>query len=63
MKKKPYQRNAGEFEIRILPDGRVVMVAPDEDLMDMAKSLEPMNEQLSVKDKEQNVEIRNESES
>ncbi len=63
MKKKPYQRKAGEFEIRILPDGKVVMVAPDEELMDMAKLLEPTNEQLSVKDKEQNVETRNEPES
>ena len=63
MMKKPYQRNAGEFEIRILPDGKVVMVAPDEELMDMAKLLDPANEKLSAEDKEQNVETTNESES
>ena len=62
MKNKPYQRKKGEFEIRILPDGKVVMVAPDAELMDMAESLQPMNEKLSSKDREQNVEIRNETE-
>lgn len=60
MTQKPYQRNAGEFEIRILPDGRVVMVAPDQTLMEVAQALDPINEQLSVTDREQNVENRTE---
>jgi len=43
MEKKPYQRKVGEFEIRILPDGRLVFVAPDEDLAKVAEKLEPTN--------------------
>ena len=38
--KKPYQRKVGDFEIRILPDGRVVFVAPDEQLADVAEALQ-----------------------
>lgn len=38
--KQPYQRKVGDFEIRILPDGRVVFVAPDEYLTEVADSLE-----------------------
>lgn len=38
--KKPYQRKIGEFEIRILPDGRLVFVAPDERLTEVAQVLE-----------------------
>ncbi len=37
---EPYQRKIGEFEIRILPDGRLVFVAPDERLMEVAQELE-----------------------
>jgi hypothetical protein len=37
---KPYQRKVGDFEIRILPDGRVVFVAPDEQLAEVAAALE-----------------------
>jgi hypothetical protein len=36
----PYQRKQGDFEIRILRDGRLVMIAPDEALLDMAQSLD-----------------------
>jgi hypothetical protein len=38
--KKPYQRQVGDFEIRILPDGRVVFVAPDGELAEVAEALE-----------------------
>lgn len=40
MKKKPYKRKPGESEIRILPDGRIVMVAPDQELLDIGTVLE-----------------------
>jgi hypothetical protein len=36
MSKKPYKRKPGDFEVRILSDGRVVMVAPDEELIEIA---------------------------
>jgi hypothetical protein len=35
----PYKRRPGDFEIRILRDGRVVFVAPDEELAEIAKRL------------------------
>jgi hypothetical protein len=35
-----YQRQQGDFELRILPDGRLVMVAPDESLIALAKDVE-----------------------
>jgi len=37
---QPYQRKVGDFEIRILPDGRLVFVAPDEQLSEIAETLE-----------------------
>ena len=43
MKKKPYKRKPGDLEIRILPDGRMVMVAPDETLLEIARSIEDDN--------------------
>lgn len=38
MKRKPYKRKPGDLEIRVLPDGRVVMIAPDEALLEVAQS-------------------------
>ncbi len=40
MSQKPYKRQQGDFELRILRDGRLVMVAPDETLMEIARTLE-----------------------
>jgi hypothetical protein len=40
MSQKPYKREQGDFELRILKDGRLVMVAPDETLMEIAQALE-----------------------
>ena len=37
---EPYQRQQGDYEIRILPDGRLVMLAPDEELILMAEDVE-----------------------
>jgi hypothetical protein len=47
MKKRPYKRKPGDFEVRILADGRVVMVTPDEALLQIAQVLEPNNGKLS----------------
>ena len=41
MKKTPYKRKPGDFEIRILKNGKVVMVAPDETLMEIAQTVDP----------------------
>jgi hypothetical protein len=46
MKKKRYRRKCGEFEVRVLADGRVVMLAPDEQLLRAARKLDPKNELL-----------------
>ncbi len=41
MKKTPYKRKPGDFEIRILKNGKVVMVAPDETLVEIAQTVDP----------------------
>lgn len=41
MKKKSYKRKPGDFEIRILKDGKVIMIAPDEALMKIAQRVDP----------------------
>ncbi len=40
MSQTPYQRQHGDFELRILRDGRLVMIAPDETLLEIAQALE-----------------------
>ncbi len=40
MKKTPYKRKPGDFEIRILKNGKVVMVAPDETLVEIAQQVD-----------------------
>lgn len=40
MSEKPRKRRKGEQEIRILPDGRVVFVAPDEVMLSLAQEME-----------------------
>jgi hypothetical protein len=52
MKKKPYRRKCGDFEIRVLTDGRVVMLAPDDELMEIAGKLDPDSELTPSKTKE-----------
>ena len=41
MKNTPYKRKPGDFEIRILKNGKVVMVAPDETLVEIAQTVAP----------------------
>lgn len=52
--RQPYQRKTGDFEIRILPDGRLVFVAPDEQLIELAQTLEQWNTEESNKEKQSN---------
>lgn len=46
MRKQPRKRRPGEFELRVLPDGRIAMIAPDQALLDLAGELDPGNEAL-----------------
>lgn len=39
MTPKPYQRQPGDLEIRVLKDGRFVLVAPDQELMELGKTI------------------------
>jgi hypothetical protein len=48
MKKRPYKRKPGDSEIRILKNGQVVMITPDETLMEVARTVEPNNSALSL---------------
>jgi hypothetical protein len=56
MKKTPYKPKPGDMEIRILNNGKVMMVLPDQKLIEIAQSLEPNNTALpQTTEKEQNV--------
>ena len=56
MRKKRYKRKCGDFEVRVLADGRVVMLAPDEELLRLAGTLDPGNELLPpFKEKKKNA--------
>lgn len=41
MNNKPYKPKPGDMEIRILNDGKVVMIVPDEELMEIARAVDP----------------------
>lgn len=49
MKNKPYKRKPGDFEIRILNNGKVVMMAPDEILVEIAQVVDPHHCVVSTK--------------
>ena len=51
MKKKSYKSKPGDFEVRILPDGRIYMVAADEKMFDLAESIDPDNLALTKRRK------------
>jgi hypothetical protein len=36
-----YKRRPGDFEIRILTNGKVIMITPDETLMEIARAVDP----------------------
>ncbi|MHB9070274.1 MAG: hypothetical protein ACYC54_07880 [Sedimentisphaerales bacterium] len=58
---KPYMREPGDFEIRILKDGKVVMLAPDEALIEIAKLIEPNHYAIAAKkEAKENVRGKNE---
>lgn len=46
MKKKSYKRRCGDFEIRVLTDGQIIMLAPDDELMAIARGLDLKSEGL-----------------
>ena len=56
MSKKPYKRKPGDFEVRILSDGRVVMVAPDEELIEIAHLVN-----RSINDSESTTETKDDA--
>jgi hypothetical protein len=39
MSQMPYKRKQGDFELRILSDGRLIIIAPDETLMEIAEAI------------------------
>jgi hypothetical protein len=48
---RPYKRKPGEFEIRILPDGQVLMPAPDDSILDLARKLKLPGMKPATKEK------------
>ena len=46
MKDKPYKRRPGDLEIRLLTDGRVVFIGPDQALVELARGLEGQSAEL-----------------
>ena len=40
MKSKPYRRRPGDLEIRVLKDGRVAFVGPDQAMIEVARGLD-----------------------
>jgi hypothetical protein len=47
MKRKVYKRKPGDFEIRVLADGRIIMLAPDDSLVEIARTLTCEKKDLS----------------
>jgi hypothetical protein len=56
MSAEPYNRKQGEFELRVLKDGRVVMIAPDETLLEIAAALDGHGDTLEETSGERNAE-------
>ena len=56
MSQTPYQREQGDFELRILRDGRLVMIAPDETLLEIAKTLEETTDEGPQEPENQHAE-------
>lgn len=51
MKKASRDREQGDMEIRVLKDGKVVLVAPDEKLISVAEAIDPDNAELKRRKK------------
>jgi len=56
MSAEPYNRKQGEFELRVLKDGRLVLIAPDETLLEIAAALNGPDGTPNVVAGEQNAE-------
>jgi len=59
MSAEPYKTKQGEFELRVLKDGRLVMVAPDETLLEIAAALGEDGGPGETVSGEQNAETAN----
>jgi hypothetical protein len=49
MKNRPYKRKPGDFEVRILRNGRVVMIAPDEALLEVGERVESKADTIGLR--------------
>ena len=47
MSNTPYKPVPGDMEIRILSSGKVVMIVPDEALLEIGRAIEPGNYELT----------------
>ena len=56
MNPEKYTKRPGDFEIRILADGRLVFIGPDEDILSLTKLFNPLygikESKLEVKEDE-----------
>lgn len=52
MTKKRYEKQQGDFEVRILKDGKLVVVAPDEEFLELAELAMGKRRQTSDLEKE-----------
>jgi len=59
MSAQPYNRKQREFELRVLKDGRLVMIAPDETLLEIAATLNGPGSTPKEASGEQNAEAAN----
>ncbi len=46
MKGEGFKPDPGDFEVRILPGGRVCIVAADDEMFDLAEAIDPDNPDL-----------------
>jgi len=56
MNREPYKRKQGEFELRVLKDGRLVMIAPDETLLEIGQTVEQGDDPTPADADRQDVE-------
>ncbi len=61
MKKAYYKRRPGDFEIRILRDGRAIFISPDDAILDVARALNAATPKVQTR-KETTEHVRNEIE-
>ncbi len=50
MNKPPYRKQPGDYEIRVLKDSRLVLIGPDQELIDLAQSMCQLNQRSTDKE-------------